>query len=41
MLISHVRETLKAHQRVEAHIESLKGLTRGEVPSRDQERTMS
>ena len=31
VLISHVRDTLKGHQRVEAHIEALKGLTRGEV----------
>ena len=31
VLIAHVRETLKSHQRVEAHIEALKGLTRGEV----------
>jgi DNA-binding transcriptional LysR family regulator len=31
VLIAHVRETLKSHQRVESHIESLKGLTRGEV----------
>ena len=31
VLIAHVRETLKGHQRVEAHIEALKGLTRGEV----------
>jgi DNA-binding transcriptional LysR family regulator len=31
VLIAHVRDTLKNHQRVESHIESLKGLTRGEV----------
>jgi DNA-binding transcriptional LysR family regulator len=31
VLIAHVRETLKSHQRVESHIEALKGLTRGEV----------
>jgi DNA-binding transcriptional LysR family regulator len=31
VLIAHVRETLKSHQRVEWHIEALKGLTRGEV----------
>jgi DNA-binding transcriptional LysR family regulator len=31
VLIAHVRDTLKGHQRVEAHIEALKGLTRGEV----------
>jgi DNA-binding transcriptional LysR family regulator len=31
VLIAHVRETLKNHQRVETHIEALKGLTRGEV----------
>jgi DNA-binding transcriptional LysR family regulator len=31
VLIAHVRETLKNHQRVEAHIASLKGLTRGDV----------
>src|SRR5258707_12341705 len=31
VLITHVRETLKGHQRVESHIEALKGLTRGEV----------
>jgi DNA-binding transcriptional LysR family regulator len=31
ILIAHVRDTLKGHQRVEAHIEALKGLTRGEV----------
>ena len=31
VLIAHVRETLKSHQRVETHIEALKGLTRGEV----------
>jgi DNA-binding transcriptional LysR family regulator len=31
VLIAHVRETLKNHQRVEGHIEALKGLTRGEV----------
>ena len=28
VLIAHVRDTLKGHQRVEAHIEALKGLTR-------------
>src|SRR3979490_1225970 len=27
VLIAHVRETLKGHQRVESHIEALKGLT--------------
>jgi DNA-binding transcriptional LysR family regulator len=31
LLITHVRETLKGHQRVEAQVEALKGLTRGEV----------
>jgi DNA-binding transcriptional LysR family regulator len=31
VLIAHVRETLKGHQRVEAQIEALKGLARGEV----------
>jgi DNA-binding transcriptional LysR family regulator len=31
VLIAHVRDTLKGHQRFEAHIEALKGLTRGEV----------
>lgn len=31
ILIAHVRETLKGHQRVEAQIEALKGLARGEV----------
>lgn len=31
VLIAHVRETLKSHQRVEAQIEAFKGLTRGEV----------
>jgi DNA-binding transcriptional LysR family regulator len=31
VLIAHVRDTLKSHQRVESHIEALKGLTRGEV----------
>lgn len=31
VLIAHVRDTLKAHQRVEAQIEAFKGLTRGEV----------
>ena len=31
VLIAHVRETLKSHQRVETHIEALKGLTRGEA----------
>jgi DNA-binding transcriptional LysR family regulator len=31
VLIAHVRETLKGHQRVEAQIEAFKGLTRGEV----------
>jgi DNA-binding transcriptional LysR family regulator len=31
ILIAHVRETLKAHQRVEAQIEALKGLARGEA----------
>lgn len=31
ILIAHVRDTLKAHQRTTAHIEALKGLTRGEV----------
>ena len=31
ILIAHVRETLKSHQRVEAQIEALKGLARGEV----------
>jgi DNA-binding transcriptional LysR family regulator len=31
VLIAHVRETLKNHQRVETHIEALKGLTRGEA----------
>ncbi|PWT91194.1 MAG: LysR family transcriptional regulator [Proteobacteria bacterium] len=31
VLISHVRDTLKGHQRFEAHVEALKGLTRGEV----------
>ena len=31
VLIAHVRETLKNHQRLEGHIEALKGLTRGEV----------
>src|SRR5260370_3922125 len=30
VLIAHVRDTLKGHQRVESHIEALKGLTRGE-----------
>src|SRR5258707_5089396 len=31
VLIAHVRETLKGHQRVESPIQALKGLTRGEV----------
>ena len=31
VLIAHVRETLKSHQRATAQIESLKGLKRGEV----------
>lgn len=31
VLIAHVRETLKAHQRVTAQIEALKGLKRGEA----------
>src|SRR6202044_3305927 len=31
VLIAHVRDTLKGHQRVEAQIEALKGLARGEV----------
>jgi len=31
VLIAHVRETLKSHQRVTAQIEALKGLKRGEV----------
>lgn len=31
VLITHVRETLKGHQRVEAQIAALKGLARGEV----------
>jgi DNA-binding transcriptional LysR family regulator len=31
ILIAHVRETLKNHQRAEAQIEALKGLARGEV----------
>jgi DNA-binding transcriptional LysR family regulator len=31
VVIAHVRDTLKAHQRVEAQIEAFKGLTRGEV----------
>src|ERR1700761_2454567 len=31
ILIAHVRETLKGHQRVAAQIEAFKGLTRGEV----------
>ena len=31
VLIAHVRETLKSHQRVSAQIEAFKGLTRGEV----------
>ena len=31
VLIAHVRETLKGHQRVEAQIQAFKGLTRGEV----------
>lgn len=31
VLIAHVRETLKSHQRVAAQIEAFKGLTRGEV----------
>jgi DNA-binding transcriptional LysR family regulator len=31
VLIAHVRDTLKGHQRVSAHIEALKGMTRGEV----------
>jgi DNA-binding transcriptional LysR family regulator len=31
VLIAHVRETLKGHQRVEAQIEAFKGLTRGEA----------
>ena len=31
ILIAHVRETLKGHQRVEAQIEALKGLARGEA----------
>ncbi|HUN97156.1 MAG TPA: LysR family transcriptional regulator, partial [Bradyrhizobium sp.] len=31
VLIAHVRETLKSHQRVEAQIEAFKGLTRGEA----------
>jgi len=31
VVIAHVRETLKGHQRVEAQIEALKGLARGEV----------
>src|ERR1700685_3545842 len=30
VLIAHVRETLKRHQRVEAQIAAFKGLTRGE-----------
>ena len=31
VLIAHVRDTLKSHQRVAAQIEAFKGLTRGEV----------
>lgn len=31
ILIAHVRETLKEHQRVQARIEALRGLKRGEV----------
>jgi DNA-binding transcriptional LysR family regulator len=31
VLIAHIRETLKSHQRVAAQIEAFKGLTRGEV----------
>ena len=31
VLIAHVRDTLKGHQRVEAQIEALKGLARGEA----------
>src|SRR5580693_6355913 len=31
VLIAHVRDTLKSHQRVTAQIEAFKGLTRGEV----------
>ncbi len=31
ILIAHVRETLKGHQRVQAQIEALKGLARGEA----------
>src|SRR5271168_3515421 len=31
VLIAHVRETLKGHQRVEAQIAAFRGLTRGEV----------
>ncbi len=31
MLISHIRQTLKDHERVRARIEALKGLRRGEV----------
>jgi DNA-binding transcriptional LysR family regulator len=31
LLIAHVRETLKGHQRVQAQIEALKGLARGEA----------
>lgn len=31
VLIAHVRETIKSHQRVEAQIEAFKGLTRGEA----------
>ncbi len=31
VLIAHVRETLKNHHKVEAHIAGLKGLTRGDV----------
>jgi DNA-binding transcriptional LysR family regulator len=31
VLIAHVRDTLKGHQRAEAQIEALKGLARGEV----------
>ncbi|MGO7283500.1 LysR family transcriptional regulator, partial [Rhizobium ruizarguesonis] len=31
ILIQHIRETLQAHQRMRAQIQSLKGLNRGEV----------
>ncbi|TBC66496.1 LysR family transcriptional regulator (plasmid) [Rhizobium leguminosarum] len=31
ILIQHIRETLQAHQRMQAQIQSLKGLNRGEV----------